>query len=187
MATSLNLRTCCWGGSCICRIACLGPHPAGSPRARRARWLPPVCRSSARRFRCEPARASRSTSRPGGRAGFLAAFAVLLHSSVQPCPSLAHDFAVADCLSTLLQAGPLPPQALGVARLPFRIGGLDLRSAAAERHVPSLLRAVLPPLSLLGRMVAARTDATTEGACMRLMRFAVAHALLPESNKPWKA
>ena len=73
----------------------------------------------------------------------------------------AHDIAVADCLCTLLQAGSLPPQALGVSRLPLRFGGLGLRSAAAvasvaywaswadslpllERQTPSLLRAVLP-------------------------------------------
>ena len=60
---------------------------------------------------------------------------------------------------------PLPPQALGVARLPLRLGGLGLRSAAAvaravywaswagslpflERQTPSLFRAALPHLSL---------------------------------------
>ena len=96
-----NLRTCCWGGPCICRIACLGPRPAGSPRARRPRWLPPVCRSSARRTRCEPAHAPRSPCHPGGRAGFLAALASW------------------------------------AASLPL-----------LKRQLPSLLRAVLPHLSL---------------------------------------
>ena len=42
-----------------------------------------------------------------------------------------HNLAVGDCLSTLLQAGPLPAQGLGVARLPLRLGGLGLRPTAA--------------------------------------------------------
>ena len=73
--------------------------------------------------------------------------------------ALAHDVAMGDCLSALLQAGPLPPSTLDLARAPLRLGGLGLRSAVAvasaahwasalvearlrkERAYPELLRA----------------------------------------------
>ena len=84
--------------------ACRGPRPA-------ACWLPPVCRSSARRPRCKPARAPRSCCR---LLGCICCSAALLGATMScVCSRLSPR----QSSLSLLQAGPLPAQALGVARL----------------------------------------------------------------------
>ena len=56
----------------------------------------------------------------------------LLQPGLTAAFAVAHDAALLDCLSDLLQRGPLPALPARVAQLPLRLGGLGLRSAVTS-------------------------------------------------------
>ena len=160
-----NLRVCCWGGFCVGRIACLGPRPAGSPRARRALAPPSLSQLS-----------STLSLRASARSSLvLASWLLLLFCCTPRCnrvlrllplsPRQSSQLLMTSLLRTACPASgrPVAPPGVGrckaassawsvyVLRPPsplLRIGRLGPIACLFWKGKRLLLRAVLPHLSL---------------------------------------
>ena len=162
------------------RILCLSdrlpwPPPSRVSACSACPLAPPVCRSSARHSRCEPAHAPRSSSHLGGCAGFLAAFTVLGATMSCVCSHLSPRQSSRLLMTSLLRTAC--PPCFRQARCPRRRWALQgLFGLVVSVYV------LRPPSPLL------RIGRLGPIACLfwkgKRLRFFLPHLRLPEAQAP---